>query len=104
MAIATALNIVFVVVEALFSFLTGSLALLANAGYNLSDGLGLLLAWGASFLALLKNNDSGDRFTNSPMPTMTAIEVKKDNNTLTLRDDDGFPMWRASLRQESKSD
>ncbi len=41
----------------------------------------------------------GDRFTDSPMPTMTAIEVKKDNNTLTLRDDDGFPMWRASLRQ-----
>ncbi len=41
----------------------------------------------------------GDRFTDSPMPTMTAIEVKKGNDTLTLRDDDGFPMWRASLRQ-----
>ncbi len=41
----------------------------------------------------------GDRFTDSPMPTMTAIEVKKDNETLTLRDEDGFPMWRASLRQ-----
>ncbi len=41
----------------------------------------------------------GDRFTDYPMPTMTAIEVKKDNDTLTLRDKDGFPMWRASLRQ-----
>ena len=42
---------------------------------------------------------SRDRLTDSPMPTMTAIEVKKDNDTLTLRDNDGFPMWRASLRQ-----
>ncbi len=42
---------------------------------------------------------SRDRFTDSPMPTMTAIEVKKNNDTLTLRDEDGFPMWRASLRQ-----
>lgn len=41
----------------------------------------------------------GDRITDSPMPAMTAIEVKKDNETLTLRDEDGFPMWRASLRQ-----
>ena len=41
----------------------------------------------------------GDRFTDSPMPTMIAIEVKKDNETLTLRDEDGFPIWRASLRQ-----
>ena len=50
-ALGTALNIGFVVVEALFGFLTGSLALLADAGHNLSDVLGLLLAWGASFLA-----------------------------------------------------
>jgi hypothetical protein len=41
----------------------------------------------------------GDHFTNSSMPTMTAIEVKKNNETLILRDEDGFPMWRASLRQ-----
>jgi hypothetical protein len=33
---------------------------------------------------------------------MTAIEVKKDNETLTLRYEDGFPLWRTSLRQESK--
>lgn len=50
-AIGTALNIVFVVIEAGFGFLTQSLALLADAGHNLSDVLGLLLAWGASFLA-----------------------------------------------------
>lgn len=41
----------------------------------------------------------GDYFTDSQSPAMTAIEVKKDNETLILRDEDGFPMWRASLRQ-----
>lgn len=50
-AIGTALNIIFVAIEAGFGFLTQSLALLADAGHNLSDVLGLLLAWGASFLA-----------------------------------------------------
>jgi hypothetical protein len=47
---------------------------------------------------LARGEARSDRFTDSPMPTMTAIEVKKGNDTLTLRDDDGFPMWRASLR------
>jgi cobalt-zinc-cadmium efflux system protein len=48
--IGTTLNVGFVVVEALFGFVTQSLALLADAGHNLSDVLGLLLAWGASWL------------------------------------------------------
>jgi cobalt-zinc-cadmium efflux system protein len=48
--IGIALNVGFVVVEAVFGFLTNSLALLADAGHNLSDVLGLLLAWGASWL------------------------------------------------------
>lgn len=51
--IGTALNIGFVLVEGAFGFWTQSLALLADAGHNLSDVLGLLLAWGASFLATL---------------------------------------------------
>lgn len=49
--IGVALNIAFVVVEAFFGLLAGSLALLADAGHNLSDVLGLLLAWGASVLS-----------------------------------------------------
>lgn len=48
--IGTSLNIGFVVVEAGFGLATNSLALLADAGHNLSDVLGLLLAWGASYL------------------------------------------------------
>jgi len=48
--IGTGLNISFVLVEVWFGLLTNSLALLADAGHNLSDVLGLLLAWGASYL------------------------------------------------------
>lgn len=45
------LNAGFVAVEAGFGFATQSLSLLADAGHNLSDVMGLLLAWGASLLA-----------------------------------------------------
>jgi cobalt-zinc-cadmium efflux system protein len=48
--VGTILNVGFIVVEAAFSFLTNSLALLADAGHNLSDVLGLLLAWLATWL------------------------------------------------------
>src|SRR5262245_2425963 len=50
-SIGIALNAAFVVIEAAFGLWAGSLALLADAGHNLSDVLGLLLAWGASYLA-----------------------------------------------------
>lgn len=50
-AIGVSLNLIFVAVEAGFGVFAGSLALLADAGHNLSDVLGLLLAWGASYLA-----------------------------------------------------
>ncbi len=49
--VGISLNVGFVLVEAVFGLLAGSLALLADAGHNLSDVLSLLLAWGASFLA-----------------------------------------------------
>lgn len=49
-AIGVALNVIYIVVEASFGFLADSLALLADAGHNLSDVLGLLLAWGANYL------------------------------------------------------
>ncbi|MFN6462384.1 MAG: cation diffusion facilitator family transporter [Nostoc sp. DedVER02] len=51
-AIGTALNIGFVIVEAVYGYRANSLALVADAGHNLSDVLGLLLAWGASALTL----------------------------------------------------
>lgn len=49
-AIGTALNLGFVVVEAVYGYLASSMALIADAGHNLSDVLGLVLAWGASAL------------------------------------------------------
>ncbi|MFC1696493.1 cation diffusion facilitator family transporter [Pseudomonadota bacterium] len=45
------LNVGFVIIEGVFGVLSGSLALLTDAGHNLSDVLGLLLAWGAAALA-----------------------------------------------------
>jgi len=50
-AIGVILNVLFVAIEAGYGFVAGSLALMADAGHNLSDVLSLLLAWGAAFLA-----------------------------------------------------
>tara|TARA_Y100000588_G_C14093230_1_gene855445 strand:- start:726 stop:926 length:201 start_codon:yes stop_codon:yes gene_type:complete len=43
-AIAIILNTLFVVIEATYGVLSGSLALIADAGHNLSDVMGLILA------------------------------------------------------------
>ncbi|MCY1024039.1 cation diffusion facilitator family transporter [Pyxidicoccus sp. MSG2] len=53
-ALGVSLNLAFVAIEATFGVVSGSLALLADAGHNLSDVLGLVLAWGASILARRK--------------------------------------------------
>src|ERR1700730_9883720 len=50
-AIGITLNIVYVVAQVLFGLAAHSLALLADAGHNLGDVMGLFLAWGASMLA-----------------------------------------------------
>ncbi|MHB1532940.1 cation diffusion facilitator family transporter [Acidithiobacillus sp.] len=49
-AIGVMLNLSFVLAEAVFGVIGHSLALLADAGHNLSDVLGLLMAWGAGAL------------------------------------------------------
>ncbi|MBC7519556.1 MAG: cation transporter [Sandarakinorhabdus sp.] len=59
-AIGIALNLGYVIVEAGFGIATGSMALLADAGHNLSDVLGLALAWGGLRLAA---RPSTPRFT-----------------------------------------
>jgi len=50
-AIGIVLNFGFVLVEATYGILSGSMALVADAGHNLSDVLGLLMAWGATILS-----------------------------------------------------
>lgn len=53
-AIGVVLNFGFVIAEVIFGLTADSLALLADAGHNLSDVAGLLLAWGASVLSRLR--------------------------------------------------
>lgn len=49
-AVGVILNGGFVVAEVVFGFKSGSLALVADAGHNLGDVLGLLMAWAAVYL------------------------------------------------------
>ncbi|GAB4176987.1 MAG: cation diffusion facilitator family transporter [Calditrichia bacterium] len=44
------LNVTYIIVEAGYGLYINSLALIADAGHNLSDVLGLVMAWGASYL------------------------------------------------------
>lgn len=55
-AIGIALNIAFVAIEAFYGWKINSLALLADAGHNLSDVAGLVLAWGAALASKLRPN------------------------------------------------
>lgn len=50
-AFGIALNVIYIIVEAAYGLITDSMALLADAGHNLGDVLGLLLAWGGAYLA-----------------------------------------------------
>lgn len=59
-AIGITLNLAFVAIEAGYGFWADSMALLSDAGHNLSDVLGLAIAWGA---ALLARREPTERFT-----------------------------------------
>lgn len=59
-AVGIALNMGFVAIEATYGFLANSVALIADAGHNFSDVLGLIVAWVAATLAQRKPSQ---RFT-----------------------------------------
>lgn len=59
-ALGTALNVGFIVIEVIFGLIANSTALLADAGHNLGDVFGLLVAWGAAVLA---KRPATERFT-----------------------------------------
>ena len=59
-ALGVGLNTAFVAIEAAAGIVSGSMALVADAGHNLSDVLGLLIAWTASALAA---RPPSERFT-----------------------------------------
>ena len=50
-AIGVLLNSAFVLIEAGFGLWSGSMALVADAGHNLSDVMSLLIAWGAAYMS-----------------------------------------------------
>ncbi|MFL6761995.1 MAG: cation diffusion facilitator family transporter [Sphingomicrobium sp.] len=50
-AIGITLNVGFVVIETVFGFFANSMSLLADAGHNLSDVLGLVVAWAGAVMA-----------------------------------------------------
>lgn len=53
-ALAIGLNITFVIIEIIYGLIANSSALLADAGHNASDVLGLVFAWAAAYLATIK--------------------------------------------------
>ena len=55
--IAVAANLGFTIIEGVYAVIANSASLLADAGHNLSDVLGLLLAWGAAYLAQKSTSD-----------------------------------------------
>jgi cobalt-zinc-cadmium efflux system protein len=91
-AIGVALNVGFVLVEVVFGLFSNSLSLLADAGHNLSDVLGLLLAWGASALA---RKQPTERHTYGLRRTSVLAAL---TNALILLVAVGAIAWEAILR------
>jgi cobalt-zinc-cadmium efflux system protein len=56
--IAVGANLLFTLIEAICGVIANSVSLLGDAGHNLSDVLGLLLAWGAAYLVTKKSSDT----------------------------------------------
>jgi cobalt-zinc-cadmium efflux system protein len=94
-ALAVGLNVVFVGVEGVFGVLSHSTALLADAGHNLSDVLGLLLAWGA--MALSRRPPSA-RFTYGLRSTSIFAAL---TNAFLLLLACGAIAWEAIARLQS---
>lgn len=90
--IAIALNTIFVVVEFGYGFVANSTALMADAGHNLSDVLGLILAWGA---AILSKKAPSERYTYGLRSTSILAAL---TNAMFLLVACGAIAWEAILR------
>jgi cobalt-zinc-cadmium efflux system protein len=89
---AIVLNAGFVAIEFVYGFIANSTALMADAGHNLSDVLGLVLAWGAAVLA---KTAPTRRFTYGLRGTSTLAALF---NALLLMVACGAIGWEAVLR------
>ncbi len=94
-AIGIGVNIVFVAIEALAGWRVDSLALLADAGHNLGDVLGLVLAWAGAFAGRLAPDD---RHT---WGWKRASILAAFGNALLLLVAMGSLVWAAVLRLQS---
>src|ERR1700722_8640659 len=90
--VGVVLNLAVVVVEAVFGFAVNSLALVADAGHNLSDVLGLALAWGA--IALSRRAPSSRRTFGMRRSSILAALF----NALFLLFAIGAIAWEATQR------
>jgi cobalt-zinc-cadmium efflux system protein len=95
LAAGVALNTAFVIVEAGAGLWSGSLSLLADAGHNAGDVLGLLLAWGASWLA---RRPPSRRYTWGLRRTTIYAALA---NAVILLTACGAILWEALLRLRS---
>ena len=91
-ALGVALNLGFVGVEFVFGLLADSVALLADAGHNLSDVLGLAVAWGGAALA---RRPASPRFTYGLRKTTILAALA---NALFLLFACGGIAWEAARR------
>jgi len=91
-AIGITLNVSYVIAEALFGLLAHSLALVADAGHNLSDVVSLLLAWGASEFSLSKPSK---RFTYGLRSSSILVSLA---NAIILLIAIGAIAWEALRR------
>ena len=91
-AIGVALNVGIVAVEVVFGWYSNSLSLLADAGHNLSDVLGLVLAWGAS--ALVRKQPTQRHTYGLRRTSVLAALI----NALVLLIAVGAIAWEAMLR------
>jgi cobalt-zinc-cadmium efflux system protein len=93
--IGIAINLLFVLVELIVGILADSLALIADAGHNLGDVFGLLIAWGASILMVKK--PSGKFTYGFKKSSILAAQL----NSLILLAAVGIIIWEAINRLSS---
>lgn len=91
-AIGVTLNLGFVVIETFYGFAVNSLSLLADAGHNFSDVVGLVLAWAAAWLT--KKRPSKHRTYGFGRTTIMASLI----NAVALLIGIGGIAWEAVLR------
>ncbi|MBV2245735.1 MAG: cation diffusion facilitator family transporter [Lentimicrobium sp.] len=88
-AIGIALNVGFVIIEVIYGLMANSSALLADAGHNASDVLGLIFAWTAAWLATRKPKG---KYTYGLRRTTILVSIL---NALLLFAAMGFIGWDA---------